>query len=166
MNEKGFIEPKTQSEFELQRIFAEVLGINVSQVSVTESFFRLGGDSIKAIQLSNRIEQQLHQTITIKQIFATKSIRNMAMLCGHKIVDKLISEQGTLTGEVQLSSIQKWFFDEVKSSRFIQAFKIKLPSNVDYKRLKVALTELVNYHDVLRMRFDGQKQMYSRKLSQ
>ncbi|WP_421546121.1 amino acid adenylation domain-containing protein [Lactiplantibacillus plantarum] len=164
LNEKGFIEPKTQSEFELQRIFAEVLGINVSQVSVTESFFRLGGDSIKAIQLSNRIEQQLHQTITIKQIFATKSIRNMAMLCGHKIVDKLISEQGTLTGEVQLSSIQKWFFDEVKSSRFIQAFKIKLPSNVDYKRLKVALTELVNYHDVLRMRFDGQKQMYSKKI--
>ncbi len=164
VDEAVFVKPQSNDEIELQNIFAEVLGINNEQISVVESFFRLGGDSIKAIQLSNRIEQYLHQTITIKQIFSAKSVRSIAALLNENTTVSQISEQGTLSGPVPLAPIQTWFFDEVKSLQFIQSFKVQLPNDVDLNRLQVALTELVNYHDALRLQFVGGKQYYTSKV--
>ncbi len=160
-----FTPPETEIEIKLQEITAEVLGLDNKEVSVTASFFHLGGDSIKAIQLSNRIKQKLNQTITIKQIFAAKTIKNLSQYIGKAKEVEVLSEQGELTGEVKLLPIQKWFFEDFNSNYFNQSFAISLPKDIDLDRLKKALIDLVNYHDALRLSFDGKKQYYTERIS-
>ena len=46
-----------ETEKKLQKIFAEVLGLEENKLSVTADFFRLGGNSIMAIKLANRIQR-------------------------------------------------------------------------------------------------------------
>ncbi len=45
--------PSTEVESELQQIFARVLNIDPVSIGVDDSFFRLGGDSITAMQVSS-----------------------------------------------------------------------------------------------------------------
>lgn len=159
-----FTPPENEIEIKLQEITAEVLGLDNKEVSVIASFFHLGGDSIKAIQLSNRIKQKLNQTITIKQIFDAKTIRNISKYIGKAKEIEILSEQGELTGEAKLLPVQEWFFEDFNSNYFNQAFVISLPQNIDLDRLKKALVDLVNYHDALRLSFDGKKQYYTEKI--
>ncbi|VDG18051.1 non-ribosomal peptide synthetase NpsA [Lactobacillus plantarum WCFS1] [Lactiplantibacillus mudanjiangensis] len=159
--DEEFVAPASPNERHLQKIIADVLDIEAENVSVTASFFHLGGDSIKAIQLSNRIEQQQHQTVTIKQIFDAKTIRNLARLLDKQQAQAtILHERGPLTGEVPLLPVQEWFFDEVQSMQFNQAFAIKLPVDCDLDHLKQALITLVNYHDALRLHFTEGHQSY------
>ncbi|WP_026882824.1 non-ribosomal peptide synthetase [Clostridium akagii] len=159
-----FVPPETEIEIQLQEIIADILGLDNKDVSVTVSFFHLGGDSIKVIQLSNRIKQKLNQTITIKQIFAAKTIRNLSRYVGKAKKIEVLSEQGELTGDVKLLPIQEWFFEDFNSNYFNQAFAISLPRNIDLDRLKKALVDLVNYHDALRLSFHGKNQYYTEKI--
>lgn len=156
-----YIKPENTTESCVQEIFSELLERDANEISVLSDFFSMGGDSIKAIQLSNRIKQKLDKTISIKQIFASKSIREISHVINEIQNIDILSEQGILTGEVNMLPIQKWFFDEYNSSYFNQAFAIKLPHDVDINRLKISLTQLVNYHDALRLTFKNGIQEYA-----
>ncbi|WP_034538326.1 non-ribosomal peptide synthetase [Carnobacterium inhibens] len=161
-----FVQPENEVEVKIQEIVSEILGLKSSNVNVLESFFYLGGDSIKAMQLSNRIKQKLNQTITIKQIFDAKTVRNISLLIGKSKKMEIINEQGELTGEVRLLPIQEWFFEEYNSGYFNQAFAISLPEGIDLNRLKKALINLINYHDAFRISFREIKQYYTPKIEE
>lgn len=155
------VEPKNSVENCLRGIFSELLGIKEHEISVLSNFFNIGGDSIKAIQLSNRIKKKLDKTISIKQIFESKTIREISRIIDEIKGIEIVNEQGELAGEVKLLPIQQWFFEEFNSPHFNQVFAIKLPNNVDVERLKSALIDLVNYHDALRLTFKNGNQEYS-----
>ena len=55
-----FVEPRNGHELCLAEIWQNVLGI--PSISINDNFFALGGDSIKATQVVNRIRQQLKLT--------------------------------------------------------------------------------------------------------
>lgn len=161
LNIEEYIKPENTTESCVQEIFSELLEREAKEISVLSDFFSMGGDSIKAIQLSNRIKQKLDKTVSIKQIFASKTIREISSVITEiKEVD-ILSEQGILTGEVSMLPVQKWFFEEYNSSYFNQAFAIKLPHDVDVNRLKISLIQLVNYHDALRLIFKNGIQEYA-----
>lgn len=159
-----FIEPKNSTESCIQEIFSELLDFEASKIGVLSNFFSMGGDSIKTIQLSNRIKQMLDKTISIKQIFEAKTIREISRILEEQKEVEIINEQGVLSGEVKLLPVQEWFFEEYNSSYFNQTFAIKLPTNVDIERLEAALVELVNYHDALRLTFENGIQRYSESI--
>lgn len=156
-----YIKPENMIESCVQAIFSELLERDIKEVSVLSDFFSMGGDSIKAIQLSNRIKQKLDKTISIKQIFASKTVREISSVITEINEIDILSEQGILTGEVNMLPVQKWFFEEYNSSYFNQAFAIKLPNNVDVNRLRISLAQLVNYHDALRLIFKNGIQEYA-----
>lgn len=160
-----FVAPSNSVETKLQAIVADILGLKPADVSVDASFFNLGGDSIKAIQLSNRIKQHMDKTISIKQIFDAKTVQNIVKLIDKAKEIEVLNEQGELTGDVKLLPVQEWFFEEYNTSYFNQAFAISLPENLDLARLKQALIDLVNYHDALRISFEGKKQYYTARIT-
>lgn len=160
-----FVEPNNSMEKNLQEIFSDILGIKANDISILTSFFNLGGDSIKAIQLSNRIKQKLDKSLSIKQIFDAKTIKEIAKIIeGLKEVE-IINEQGELTGGVKLLPVQQWFFEEYNTAHFNQAFAIQLPEDVNIEKLRAALIDLINYHDALRIVFDNKNQYYSSKVN-
>ncbi|PKM50199.1 MAG: hypothetical protein CVV02_12595 [Firmicutes bacterium HGW-Firmicutes-7] len=70
--------PRNETENKLAHLWKEVLGINV--ISVTDSFFDLGGDSIKVINLVNRMNELIQINVRIQDIYMNQSIKELVTL--------------------------------------------------------------------------------------
>jgi acyl carrier protein len=57
-------------------IWAEVL--SVSNVSISESFFEMGGHSLSAIQLISRVREAFRVEIALQKLFDRPTVRAMA----------------------------------------------------------------------------------------
>ena len=163
--EENYVHPRNELETKLCNIFADVLGLESSNVGINDDFFRLGGDSIVSIQLVSRIRQTLAiNYITIKDIFSFKTIERLYdNLIKDKLEDtnKILTEQGILSGRLSLLPIQKWFFDNnfTIPHHWNQAFIIKTP-NLDVKILEKCLTVLLKHHDAFRLRYSKDNIQY------
>ena len=67
----------TQNEFQdaLADIFGEVMGIE--RVSLTDNFFALGGDSLRASQILNRIRSRFDVNLTIATVFQKSTVAEL-----------------------------------------------------------------------------------------
>ncbi|MBD1937334.1 non-ribosomal peptide synthetase [Microcoleus sp. FACHB-68] len=75
-HQKTFISPRTPTESKLAKIWAEVL--NLEQVSVGDSFFDLGGDSLLAIRLLEQIQTQFNRELPLSSLFLSPTIESLA----------------------------------------------------------------------------------------
>ncbi|MBL6449160.1 amino acid adenylation domain-containing protein [Fulvivirga sp. 29W222] len=73
---KNYQAPTTAMETSLVKIWQDVLGIN--QVGILDDFFELGGDSIKAIRICNKIQELTGDIIHITLLFESPSIKELA----------------------------------------------------------------------------------------
>lgn len=69
------IPPITEKEGIACDIWGEILGRE--RIGVTDDFFRVGGNSILAIQVSHRMSQALNCSIKVSDIFKFKTIKNL-----------------------------------------------------------------------------------------
>ncbi|UZO80610.1 amino acid adenylation domain-containing protein [Aquimarina sp. ERC-38] len=69
----GYIAPSTPEEIAICNIIAEVL--NIENVGVQDDFFIIGGDSISAIRVVSKINEELDIGITVSDIFSYKSAK-------------------------------------------------------------------------------------------
>ncbi|EOH98218.1 amino acid adenylation domain-containing protein [Enterococcus haemoperoxidus ATCC BAA-382] len=76
------VPPKTKDEVKLLPLFKEVL--NVENIGVTDSFFELGGYSIKAVELSRRIEHEFGLRVSLKDIMKEQNVKNIAKIIKKK----------------------------------------------------------------------------------
>lgn len=65
--ERPYVKPRTETETILAEIWSEIL--NLKQISVTDNFFDLGGNSLFVSQLSVKILQRFGQSIPAKLLF-------------------------------------------------------------------------------------------------
>lgn len=73
-----FIAPATEREEMLCMIWQEILGRK--QVGMTDDFFRIGGNSILAIQASHRISKALGYDVKVADIFKFKTLADLQQL--------------------------------------------------------------------------------------
>ncbi|MBD8481710.1 non-ribosomal peptide synthetase [Pseudomonas coleopterorum] len=78
---KGHVEPRTDAERDLARIWSEVLG--VARVGVTDDFFELGGHSLLATRLASQIRHQLGVQIHLGAVFDTPTVEALARHLEH-----------------------------------------------------------------------------------
>ncbi|BBN83065.1 hypothetical protein PA25_30500 [Pseudoalteromonas sp. A25] len=71
--------PSTFVEEQLAEIWAEVLEIEATTISVIEDFFNLGGSSLKAVKVVRLIEKKLAIKLSIDFVLRHSSIRKMAL---------------------------------------------------------------------------------------
>lgn len=69
---ENYIPPITETEILACKIWEEVLGIE--RVGITDNFFRIGGNSILAIQVSHLMSTSLRRDIKVADIFKLKTI--------------------------------------------------------------------------------------------
>ena len=74
-NEK-LIMPRNETEIKLAVIFRKILP--VTDISIMDTFFELGGDSLKAAVLYDRIQKYFQIQIPLTYIFKNGSIKNLA----------------------------------------------------------------------------------------
>ena len=68
--------PRTAAEQRMARVWSEVLEIDA--VGITDSFFDLGGDSLRAIRVANRLGETYGDRIRSTSLFEHTSIRALA----------------------------------------------------------------------------------------
>src|SRR6185312_11057139 len=149
----GSVAPRTREEEILATVWAEIL--RLPRVGVTDNFFELGGDSILSVQIVARA-RQAGLSFTMRQIFEHQTVEALAR---HAIVTETAAvqaEQGTVTGEVPLTPIQRWFFEQgfADPHHFNQALLLETLEPLAPAALEIAMAAVVEHHDALRLRFD------------
>jgi len=73
---RQFDEPATAAERQLAQIWADVL--NRPRVGREDSFFELGGNSMRAAQLVARISSKLDVEVAMKQLYENPTVKALA----------------------------------------------------------------------------------------
>ena len=148
--ETTFVTPQNWQEELLAQIWCEVL--HLQQVSIHDSFFELGGDSILSILIIAKAKQA-GLKLTPKQIFQHQTIAELAAVASTTGTRKV--EQGPVTGSLPLTPIQHWFFAKnlPEVHHYNQAFLLLVPPTLNPTLLQQALQQLLVHHDALRLRF-------------
>ncbi|MEO2256755.1 non-ribosomal peptide synthase/polyketide synthase [Paenibacillus amylolyticus] len=144
--EAAYTAPRTPAEKALALVWQSVLGVD--QVGTMDNFFALGGDSIKALQVSSRLLQSGYKLV-MKDLFHYPTISALSLRL--QTAERTAS-QAEVTGEVILTPIQRWFFEQnladVHHSN--QAFMQFSKQGFDEKALRQAVRQLIVHHDALR----------------
>ncbi|XYI02620.1 non-ribosomal peptide synthase/polyketide synthase [Sorangium sp. So ce1128] len=149
--DRAFVAPRGPAEEALAAIWAQVLGRE--RVSVEDSFFALGGDSILAIQVVGRA-QRVGLGLSVRQVFQHPTVAALAAVATTASAPR--AEQGLVTGAVPLTPIQRWFFerDLLDPHHFNQSVLLEAQQPLDPALLARALHQLARHHDALRLRFE------------
>ncbi|AWD89305.1 non-ribosomal peptide synthetase [Bacillus velezensis] len=152
-----YMPPRTKTEKVITDIFEEILGI--SPVGIEDSFFELGGDSIKAIKAVSKLREKGY-----KLSFAALMYQQTPRKIGENIQMGEVNqvyEQGEINGASPLTPIQLEFFNKnhVVPNHYNQALMLRSDEPFDIPSLKTAITEIIKHHDALRNVYDGQRQI-------
>uniref|UniRef100_UPI00140CF66F non-ribosomal peptide synthetase n=1 Tax=Pseudomonas akapageensis TaxID=2609961 RepID=UPI00140CF66F len=146
--------PTTLEEQTLAAIWQQVLGLE--QVGLHDNFFELGGDSIVSIQVVSRA-RQAGLALTPKDLFQHQTLQALARVA-QPVVGQLAIDQGPVSGELPLTPIQAWFFEQPIPQRhhWNQSVLLKADQPLDSHALNSALQALVSHHDALRLSWQQQ----------
>ena len=160
--QQAYIAPQNPLQQALAAIWSDVLG--VEQVGLEDNFFELGGDSIISIQVVSRA-RQAGIRLSPRDLFQYQSVRSLALVATFEQAS--VIDQGPVSGEVLLTPVQHSFFAQAIPARhhWNQSLLLTPREALDPVRLEAALTQLINHHDALRLRFvqrpDGWQQTHA-----
>ncbi|WP_242198389.1 MULTISPECIES: non-ribosomal peptide synthase/polyketide synthase [unclassified Pseudomonas] len=151
--QQAFIAPSSDLQKALAAIWSDVLG--VPHVGVDDNFFELGGDSIISIQVVSRA-RQAGIRLSPRDLFQYQSVRSLALVASFE--QAVVIDQGPVTGEVILTPVQQAFFSQAIAARhhWNQSLLLTPREALEPAQLDAALTQLINHHDALRLRFTRQ----------
>ncbi len=151
---REIIPPGNHTEKVLTEIWKKVL--HTEHISIRDNFFELGGDSILSLQIISLAHRHGY-IITPKQIFTSLTIENLAP-------EALPVEQGSCAtteeeedsnGEVPLTPIQHWFFEQEQPDihHWNQSLLLDVQAPLRLQLLNSALEAVMTRHQVLNFRY-------------
>lgn len=152
-----YVAPRTEIENVILEVFKKILGISI--IGIEDSFFELGGDSIKAIRAVTKLRQRGYK-LSVTNLMNLKT----AKLIGEEIQKNNITrmyEQGEVNGEIPLLAIQNAFFEKnyLVPSHYNQSLLIRNEELFNIAHLKMAIETVIQHHDALRNVYDGHRQI-------
>lgn len=157
----GYEAPRDETDDKLADIFHEVLGVEKSKISITESFFRLGGHSLKAAILLTKIHKELGVKISMSRIFEFPSIKQIAEFIkdsAHEVEDTYSAIKKAEPKEYYpQTSTQKrmYFMSQMDQNSILYNIPIMNIYQMGTKKenLEEAFKKLIQRHESLRTSF-------------
>ncbi|MED3966048.1 non-ribosomal peptide synthetase, partial [Niallia taxi] len=145
--------PRNDIERQLVKAWTEVLG--VEKLGINDNFFDLGGDSIKAIRITSKLQNYGYK-LEVKDLFNFGSIKELS---GKVVPYTNVISQEEVTGEAPLIPIQRLFFenDLTNMHHWNQSVMIYNKDGFQENVIKHVLNELIKHHDALRMVYQKNK---------
>ncbi|SMC29673.1 non-ribosomal peptide synthase domain TIGR01720, partial [Clostridium acidisoli DSM 12555] len=139
--------PRNEIEQKLVQIWEDVLDID--NIGINDDFFSLGGDSIKSIQVISRAKAKGYY-FEVKDIFNNSNIKALSK-CIKK--NALTISQDEVVGEVELTPIQKWFFERnfEEKQHWNQSVMLFSKDGFEKEAFEKAFEAIIIHHDALRM---------------
>ncbi|EPJ42605.1 putative Linear gramicidin synthase subunit C [Streptomyces afghaniensis 772] len=154
---------RTDIEQRLRRLWASEFGIDTGAVTADTSFFDLGGHSITAMRLVNRVREEFGTEYPMLGFYQEPTLRAMTTHLAGTLAQATPSpaaEGGDGPGTVEHrapATTQQSRFATVHAEHplpqvFNVALRITLSGSLDIAALRTALTRLVERHEGLRTR--------------
>ncbi len=145
----NYIAPESDNEKRCCHIWENLLSLE--RVGVSDNFFRLGGNSILAIQASHQMSKALNQKITLSSIFEHK---NIVEILKHQSQQESVDIRRTQGNTAPLSFAQQrlWFIQQFEqdSNAYHIPMVLELNTSVDIEAFKCSLESIVRRHEILR----------------
>ncbi|KAL6229778.1 hypothetical protein BDW75DRAFT_245422 [Aspergillus navahoensis] len=172
--------PETSDQVFLHRIWSKVLGIYGMSLGADDNFFKVGGDSIKAIELVSELRDH-GRVLTVSKIFQSPELRTMAESLGHLETEgaveipmpfELIVSSGSPQKEVEkVAQLCRVSVDDVediyptapmqealmaisarRANVYTHRVVFKVPPTLDIDRFKRAWDTLISEQPIFRTR--------------
>ena len=147
-----FVEPKNETERNLVDSVKAVL--NCEKVSTLDNFFDVGGDSLKAIELTSQLESRGYE-VQVKTIFECETIQELAKELS---VAENSQENFDYSGDIPATDAQMRVYtaqsmnSDSTTYNVPYVFKVE---DVEIKRLQNAVNKLIARHESLRTHFEN-----------
>jgi len=155
---RAYLPPRTETEARLAAIWQRILGIEL--VGVHDSFFDLGGHSIKAIRIASAIAKELGREIPLSLIFEHPVLASLASaLTGTSAVNHtLLPLPPQEWYETSPGQRRLWILQQMapESAAYNMPVALKMQGRVDLVALEKSLITLVERHEALRTIFRDQ----------
>ncbi|MGB5928578.1 MAG: amino acid adenylation domain-containing protein, partial [Cyclobacteriaceae bacterium] len=152
----NYTAPRTDTEVKLERIWAEVLG--VEKLSVTDNFFEMGGHSLRATRVLSRIHEQFDIRLRLNTFFEQPTIEKLAATIGasethlHRPVRPVLQSEHYPASYAQQRMWVLSQFDGADTAYNIFGV-FDLTGDLRHEVLQKAITLLVSRHEALRTVF-------------
>ncbi|MFI5888408.1 amino acid adenylation domain-containing protein, partial [Streptomyces sp. NPDC051554] len=152
--------PVTATEEALAALFGEVL--DLERVGAEESFFELGGDSLKVMRLIARIRSVLEVSVGVREVFAEPTVAGVARLVESTGASgAVVLARRERPERVPLSFAQQrmWFLNRMDgegsegAAAYNLPFALRLTGDLDIEVLQAALGDVADRHESLRTVF-------------
>ncbi len=142
------------AETNIQRLLVEIFQdiLNLDQVGINDNFFEMGGDSIKAVQITSRLYDQ-GIALNVNDILTYQTISQISV-CAEKSEREY--DQSLLFGEKQLSPIELWFFEQdfEDLNYYNQSVLLEFKDKIDKEILEQVFNKIIEHHDGVRMNYN------------
>ena len=151
--EVSYIGPRNELESELCTIWQLALGLE--KVGIKDDFFRLGGHSILAIQVSHQMSQLIGRLIAVSDIFKYKTIAGLKRVIVNPKQQIIILPLEKKTAPLSFTQERLWFIEQYEegTNAYHMPFAYELESSIEVEALKKGLHRIVTRHEVLRTVF-------------
>ena len=167
-NTKKNVLPKTPLEVSVATIWREIL--QIEQISISDNFFALGGDSLLATRLSVLVNEKLNVALSLEEIFTKPVFEKQISYIEEALRNSDIEEDSKINKElvryIEINDEMK--YEPFPLTEIQQAYLLgrsglytlgnvsthyyyELEGNtVDIYKLENAINKLIEYHDMLR----------------
>ncbi|MGW5153437.1 amino acid adenylation domain-containing protein, partial [Rhodococcus koreensis] len=161
-----YVTPRTEVEQVLAAVFGTVLGLD--RVSVHDSFFDLGGNSLSVTRVAARITESTGTRLSVRDVFEAPTVADLALRVDPTATDvRPALTAATRPARIPLSLAQQrmWFLNQFDagSPAYNLPFAVRLSGVVDIAALAAAFDDVVERHESLRTVFpdggDGPEQV-------
>nr|WP_307188341.1 non-ribosomal peptide synthetase [Nocardia alba] len=156
---REFRAPATAVQQVVADVFAELLTAGAPEqirVGADDDFFELGGNSLLAAQAATRIGAALDTRIAVQVLFEASTVAGVAERVEQRIGSgtglKLVAQQRPDSIPLSFAQQRMWFLNQFDPASAVNNMPIavRLSGALDVDALRVAVTDLVARHEVLR----------------
>lgn len=172
ISENDIVLPQNDLQHKLNRIWSDILNVDIKKIGIHSDFFSLGGNSITAIRIVNTVNATLNCDLKIKDIFTAKTISLLEALINSSksafIYHDYLIQQADEANQYEVFALnnvqQTYYFGRFNnfelsnvSTHVYSEFRFE---KLDHTRLEQAYNKLILRHASLRSIFKNGLQKY------
>jgi len=152
----NYYPPTNELESKICNIFTEILGMDISNISIRDNFFSLGGNSILAIKLVSKINRELGIQLSVESIYTNKNIEKIVQNIEYSDHQNIvIRKSNALKVNSQLLSFTQerlWFIEKYEqgTNAYNIPILVKISDNISLSTLKKSIDSIIQRHQILR----------------
>lgn len=155
----AYIAPRNDAEQKMAQLWCDVL--KLPQVGIYDDFFALGGHSILATRLNSAIRAAFNIEISLKILFDYPTISELCAQIEQPsdafVLPEIVRAERKPQMTMSYAQQRLWFIDQLAggSAHYNMQGAYVLEGSYDERAFKLALTSLLERHEVLRTHFES-----------